>query len=340
MEPARPAPPPYLCPQHAVVLDAKHDRMVCPVGHDFPIVNGIPRFVRSGYTEAFGRQWRRFRLTQLDSHTGLSLSEDRLRRCLGWPRSNKERYADSQTVLEAGCGAGRFTEVLLRISGAHVTSVDMSEAVVANAENFPASERHRIAQADIRHLPFAPRSFDYVLCLGVVQHTPSPEETIRALWEQVKPSGWLVFDHYTWDLSRLTRVAQLWRQVVKRLPAEQKLPVVERMVDLLLPVHRRLRRYGRILSRVSPVLTYYHLHPDLSPELQRQWAILDTHDTLADHYKHYRSRRQIRQLLEALGGEEIWVEKGGNGIEARMRRVDFSDNRRCGSRRDAGTIPN
>jgi len=229
---------------------------------------------------------------------------------------------DGQTILEAGCGAGRFTEVLLQISGAHVTSVDMSEAVVANAENFPASERHRIAQADIRHLPFVPRSFDYVLCLGVVQHTPSPEETIHALWGQVKPGGWLVFDHYTWDLSRLTRVAQLWRRVFKRLPAEQKLPAVERMVDLLLPVHRRLRRYGRIVSRISPVLSFYHLYPDLSSELQREWAILDTHDTLTDHYKHHRSGRRIHQLLEALGGEEIWVEKGGNGVEARMRRPD------------------
>jgi 2-polyprenyl-3-methyl-5-hydroxy-6-metoxy-1,4-benzoquinol methylase len=304
------------------VLEVEDERMVCPGGHDFSIVDEIPRFVRSGYAEPFGRQWRRFRRTQLDSYTGLSLSEDRLRRCFGWPRSNEERYADGQTILEAGCGAGRFTEVLLQISGAHVTSVDMSEAVVANAENFPASERHRIAQADIRHLPFVPRSFDYVLCLGVVQHTPSPEETIHALWGQVKPGGWLVFDHYTWDLSRLTRVAQLWRQVFKRLPAEQKLPAVERMVDLLLPVHRRLRRYGRIVSRISPVLSFYHLHPDLSSELQREWAILDTHDTLTDRYKHHRSRRRIRQLLEALGGEEIWVEKGGNGVEARMRRPD------------------
>ena len=274
-----------------------------------------------GLRGGLGRQWRRFRLTQLDSHTGLSLTETRLRRCLGWPRDGAQQpRAQGAAILEAGCGAGRFTEVLLNITGAHITSVDRSDAVDTNAENFPISHRHRIAQADILQLPFAPRGFDYVICLGVVQHTPRPEDTIRALWQQVKPGGSLVFDHYTWNAGSLTRAGQIWRQVFKRLPAERKLPAVERLVDLLLPFHSRHRRWGRIVSRVSPVLSYYHIHPKLSPELQREWAILDTHDTLTDHYKHRRTARQLRRFLDGLGGEDISVCEGGNGVEATIRR--------------------
>jgi SAM-dependent methyltransferase len=318
--PALLAPPPFVCPDHGAELRLTDSEASCPHGHDFPVEDGVPRFVQSGYAEAFGRQWRRFRQTQLDSYTGVTLSTDRLRRCFGWSSAEDGSHADGAAILEAGCGAGRFTEVLLEITRAHVTSVDLSQAVVANAESFPPSERHRIAQADIRQLPFEPRSFDYVMCLGVVQHTPDSEETVRALWEQVKPGGWLVIDHYTWDKSSLTRVGQAWRQVYKRLPADRKLPAVERTVDVLLPVHRRFQRHGRAISRVSPVLSYYHTRPELDDELQRQWAILDTHDTLTDHYKHRRSPRQIRSLLESLGGEEIWVERGGNGVEARMRR--------------------
>lgn len=66
-------------------------------------------------------------------------------------------------VLEAGCGAGRFTEVLLA-QGALVTSVDLSSAVESNAHNFPISVRHRVAQADILALPFSPCQFDVVFC--------------------------------------------------------------------------------------------------------------------------------------------------------------------------------
>jgi len=192
--------------------------------------------------------------------------------------------------------------------------------VLMNAENFPPSERHRVAQANILELPFAPGGFDYVMCLGVVQHTPSPEETVRALWQHVKPGGWLVIDHYTWDKSSLTRLSQVWRQLFKRLPDDKKLPAVERTVDALLPLHKRLRRHGRVLSRVSPVMSYYHVRPDLPDELHRDWAILDTHDALTPAYQWRRTPARIRGLLTELGGEEIWVERGGNGVEARMRR--------------------
>src|SRR4051812_1147161 len=93
------------------------------------------------YTASFGKQWLRYRQTQLDSFTGVPLSRDRVQRCLGevW-----DKLAGA-SVLEAGCGAGRFTEVLLE-QGATITSVDMSEAVFANRQNCPLSERHTIVQ--------------------------------------------------------------------------------------------------------------------------------------------------------------------------------------------------
>src|SRR2546421_5349672 len=272
------AAPRWMCPQHRLGLEERNGELLCPEGERFPIVAGIPRFVpRASYADAFGVQWKRFRRTQLDSHAGISNSRERAERCLGPALAE----FPGVHVLEAGCGAGRFTEILLD-HGASVTSVDLSEAVEANAENFPPSPRHRVAQADIRKMPFARRQFDVVFCLGVVQHTPDPEATIAALYEHVKPGGWLTFDHYTRDLSVITRFGQVARPIFKRLPPEKKLPYTERMVDRLLPLHKRLARYGRIVSRFSPVLSYYHGHPELSDDLQREWGILDTHDNLTD----------------------------------------------------------
>jgi 2-polyprenyl-3-methyl-5-hydroxy-6-metoxy-1,4-benzoquinol methylase len=73
-----------------------------------------------------------------------------------------------------------LTEVLLS-TGAFVTSVDLSSAVEANQENFPQDERHRIIQADVLRLPFPQGQYDTVFCLGVIQHTPRPEETLEKL---------------------------------------------------------------------------------------------------------------------------------------------------------------
>jgi SAM-dependent methyltransferase len=222
-------------------------------------------------------------------------------------------------ILECGCGAGRFTEVLLA-ERAYVTSVDLSEAVEANQENFPQSERHRIAQADILALPFEPQQFDLVFCLGVVQHTESPEATIAALYEQVKPGGALVFDHYCFQLRRFTQLAPIVRQVVKRLPPTRTIPLTTRMVDRLLPVHKRLGRLVPVVSRVSPVASYYRTYPELSDDLQREWSLLDTHDSLTDWYKRLRSRGQIETVVRQLGADIDCVARGGNGVEARCLR--------------------
>jgi SAM-dependent methyltransferase len=308
--------PPWACPVDGGPLRDEHAALSCQTGHAFPVSGDIPRFVEGeGYSEAFGAQWLEFRKTQLDSYTGTSISAERARRCLGEPL-----WADlgERQVLECGCGAGRFTEVLLE-RGARVTSIDLSAAVEANQTNFPQGERHRVAQADVLALPFAPRSFDVVFCLGVVQHTPDPEQAIRALYEQVKPGGWLVFDHYSRRLGWWLSTAPLFRAVLKRLPAERGLGASKLLVETLLPLHRRAGRAGVLVRRLSPVQAYYGKLP-LSDDLQREWALLDTHDALRDWHKHFRTRAQIEGTLRGLGLVDVWCAEGGNGVEARGRR--------------------
>jgi 2-polyprenyl-3-methyl-5-hydroxy-6-metoxy-1,4-benzoquinol methylase len=306
--------PPYFCVQHQVGL---RENLDCEGGgHSIPIRDGIPRFADDSYAAHFGEQWNRYRLTQLDSHTGFALSRERLERCLG---SVEVR---GKQVLECGCGAGRFTEILLE-DGALVTSIDLSSAVDANAKSFPVSDTHRIAQADILALPFDRQQYDVVLCLGVIQHTPSPEDTIAALYDQVRPGGWLVLDHYKPEWQWYTRTAPLFRAVLKRLDPGTAMRATERLTGMFLPVHKVVANkpvLRAIWHRISPLLTYYVTYPQLDAELQYQWALLDTHDTLTDHYKHRRNAREIETILRNLGATEIVTAMGGNGVEARCRR--------------------
>jgi len=164
----------------------------------YPVVNGIPRILpdAGSYVDAFGEQWNRWQRTQLDSLTGVPISRTRLLRCIGGDLARTmSTPGGAVDVLEAGCGAGRFTEVLLGLPAVRLTSVDLSTAVEANERNFPQDARHCIVQCDICELPFEQGSFDVVVCLGVIQHTPDPERTIASLYSRVKPGGWLVIDH-------------------------------------------------------------------------------------------------------------------------------------------------
>jgi len=310
--------PAYACPVHQHPLREDSGALFCPAGHYFPIVRGIARFITGpNYAEPFGEQWKRYRLTQLDSYTKTTISRDRLKRCLGplWDQLK------GLHVLECGCGAGRFTEILLA-QGAHVTAVDLSEAVDANAENCQGPG-HRAVQADILAVPFQPQSFDMVLCLGVIQHTPKPEHTIDVLASHVKPGGALVIDHYTLTLSRATKSAPLIRQIAKRLSPKAGIRLTEWLVRVFYPLHEsiRFRPAQMLLSRISPVMYYGYAFPQFSRSLLREWALLDTHDSLTDFYRHFRTKRQIHRAIERTGLTRIWCEKGGNGVEARAYRL-------------------
>ena len=289
---------------------------------EYRVVNKIPRFVNDrNYTSAFGIQWNHFKKTQLDSFSNFPLSESRLKRCLG-----KELFSGlkGKLVLEAGCGAGRFTEILLH-NGANVVSIDMSSAVDANQENFPQNEHHIIAQADICELPFLEGQFDMVVCLGVIQHTEFPDKTLEALYEQVKPGGWLIVDHYIFSWSYLTQVAKiLFRFILKRIHPESAFVITGYLVKIFLPLHRlgrRSRMWQAIMRRVTPVVSYYNDFPNLSDELQEEWALLDTHDNLTDYYKHLTTKKDFKKSMEKLGLENIECWNAGIGVEGRAKKT-------------------
>ncbi len=314
----------YYSPDSAKPLHSKEEFLVDDENNQYPIVNGIPRFVElENYANAFGYQWNKFLKTQLDSHSGTTITEERLKRCLGsmWGK------LENKKVLECGCGAGRFTEVLLK-QGSFVYSIDLSSAVEANQSNFPQNDQHKIAQASILSLPFQKEEFDFVICLGVLQHTPDSKITIQKLFEMVKPGGWLVVDHYAPTLSMRTKIGMfICRPFIKRMKPERAFKFVKSIVDFFFPMHKAFRNFylGQIiLSRVSPLSTYFHAYPELSDSLQYEWALLDTYDSLTDHYKHVMNADTLKKELTSLPLANVVCREGGIGVEGIGQRVSSS----------------
>ena len=314
-------PPELRCVEHHQQLTEHPSELKCESGCRVPVVRGIPRFVSSeNYAAGFGLQWNAFGKTQLDSHTGLTISRDRLAAALG----GSLEVLRGKSVLEVGCGAGRFTEVMLA-AGARVFAFDLSTAVEANYENCHHSPNYFVCQADLRQAPVEPHSFDLVVCLGVIQHTPSPEETISALAGYVRPGGALVIDHYAREYPR-SFVQRNLRRLLIHLPARLAKPTAIGLARFLLPLHkltwserRGVWRLRRLLRRASPLIDYYEMYPQLGKERLAEWSMLDTHDTLTDYYKHLRTTQQIEECMRSCGLVDITAYYGGNGIEARAK---------------------
>ena len=287
-------------------------------------MNDIPRFVPlDNYASSFGLQWNLYRTTQLDSQTGLTISRDRLTRLLGGALD----IVKEKKVLEAGCGAGRFSELLLE-AGAYLNAVDLSSAVEANHKNCSSFPNYAVCQANILELPFVPEQFDIVICIGVIQHTPNPEKTMTALCKQLRPGGLLVIDHYTYGYaSTLSR--RILRTFLLRAPKSMALPFCSFLALVLWPFHRLFwhtrfwpftSRTRILFYRASPLVDYHYSYPELGPRLLKVWATLDMHDTVTDFYKHLRNADEICAHLQECGMDNIEAYYAGNGVEARAKK--------------------
>lgn len=279
---------------------------------------GVARFVSSdNYADNFGLQWNTFRSTQLDSHSGLNLSARRLWENTRWKR---EQLA-GKTVLEVGSGAGRFTEILLA-AGAIVVSIDYSSAVESNFANNARRGDVLFAQADLYDLPFADESFDFVLCYGVLQHTPDAASAYRKIFDKVRPGGKISIDHYrrfhlpnVWSTPKY-----IWRPFVKNMPPENLLRLVRGYLRWWFPVDNIIRNvpFGKALLSVVPIPCWNYVGSGLTYEQRREWAVLDTFDALSAKYDNPLTLQQVEELVRSEQNASTEVFFGGTGIVANV----------------------
>jgi SAM-dependent methyltransferase len=286
-------------------------KLVCDRSqHSFPIERSIPRFVpRDNYAVSFGLQWNRFRKTQLDSHSGQPISRDRFFAFTGW---TPDQLAGKQ-VLDIGCGAGRFAEIALSC-GAQVVALDYSSAVDACWANHQDKRNLLgILQADIYHLPLLPAQFDFVYCLGVLQHTPDVRAAFMALPPQLNTAGQLAVDLYPKQWRNYLWPRYWIRPITTRIRPERLFRVVQFMVTYLLPLSVVLGRtpvVGRKLRHLIPLANYDGILP-LNSEQLREWAALDTFDMLAPAHDHPQTSSTLLRWFHEAGLHSVRVFRQG-----------------------------
>ena len=278
-------------------------------GRSVPIVNGIPRFVPlDNYATSFGYQWNRFRGEQIDAINGTRLSEARLYTETGWTRE----WIRGKRILDVGCGAGRFLEVLSR-EPCHAVGVDLSSATDAARKTLAGRHNVDLVQASIEALPFKPGAFDGCYCIGVIQHTPVPERALKALPPIVKSGGSLAVTIY--ERRRWTKLnaKYLVRPLTRRMNKRLLLFLIQALMPVLFPLTEiafRLPLAGRFFTFVIPVANYVH-EPQLTLAQRYRWAILDTFDMLSPEYDQPQTESEASAALARGGLADIARRQAG-----------------------------
>jgi SAM-dependent methyltransferase len=130
-------------------------------------------------------------LTSLDEHRDLYKNPDRRRAQfhLLWPT---EPLRGNLEILIAGCGTSQAARYALREPNARVTAIDISDMSLRYTRDLRRRydlqnlEIHQLSIEDVRDLG---RTFDQVVCTGVLHHLPDPDLGLRALRDVLSAQG-------------------------------------------------------------------------------------------------------------------------------------------------------
>ena len=130
-------------------------------------------------------------LTSLDEHRDLYKNPDRRRAefHLMWPAKQPR---ENQEILIAGCGTSQAARYALREPDARITAIDVSDTSLRHTRDL--QRKYNLENLELHQLPIERvreigRSFDLVVCTGVLHHLPDPDHGLRALRDVLRPSG-------------------------------------------------------------------------------------------------------------------------------------------------------
>lgn len=252
-----------------------------------------------------GKLWRRFVVTERKP-TYHSVCDACLR-LLG----------SQDLVLDIGVGWDGFI-VPESTQCRRVVGIDVDWPAIA----FTRGQMHRLGteniflvQADAQHLPFAPQTFDGVMCSEVIEHVPDDEQMVHEVARALQPGGKLV----------LSTPYLYWRDRIVLPWARDSYPPSETWGHLregytLDQLHDRLAQAGLRVHRTGYRVK---LFARLVDEL---WTIarVPLNLWLAVRHEHgdwkNRFRLALSEMLALLAGRFLWV---GNWLDDHLLSTSY-----------------
>ncbi len=126
--------------------------------------------------ESYGRLWNDRQKRMADFH-------------LFWPA---QVYREDFSILIAGCGTSQAAKYAMRWPQAQVTGIDFSATSLSRTEDL--KRKYDLRNLQVQQLPVEQaaklgKSFDQIVCTGVLHHLVDPDAGLSALRTVLKPDG-------------------------------------------------------------------------------------------------------------------------------------------------------
>jgi 2-polyprenyl-3-methyl-5-hydroxy-6-metoxy-1,4-benzoquinol methylase len=285
------------CPRCRGPLDPREEGYACRgCAASYPLRDGIIRMVTGldrdqiQVRDAFDFEHRRFELARY-----LRITPQLIGDWLADVRMPREHFR-GLTVLDAGCGTGRWTYAMASL-GARVVAVDVSDAAVDQTRKITRDVGEvEVVQASLLALPFEPAQFDFVVSWGVLHHTLDTHAAFRTIAPLVRPGGHLHVMVYERRNPIKVIGTELLRLVLRRLSPEARYRFCGRLVIK----NRFLFNLVRGVIACVPAT-------DLTPQLDAETAQFGLYDWYSPQFNHLHSIAEVRGWYEQQGFEDVTV---------------------------------
>ena len=273
-----------------LVLDESQANLNSPTSDkSYPIISGIPRFVEQEHLSSFGLQWNKYEVAHDDedratftAKTGMEL-----------------RDLNGLRILDAGCGGGRYCKVAAEAGGI-VFGADHTTAVEKASKLCSHLDQVHLVQADLKHLPFEPESFDFVFSIGVMHHDKDTRAVFDAVARMVKPGGkysvWLYRKNQWWQEG----INSGLRKITTRMSPEKLEPWC---------------RLGAWLGGIPVINKTLNKVVNFSNHPNWENRVCDTFDWFAPAYQYHHTVDELQSWFRETGFEQFKVlppEKAGS----------------------------
>lgn len=265
--------------------------------YDFPLdSDNIDQFT----VDSFGDEWQAFH----------GFAEDEMMR-LGdeyFDIITPDMLNEKRSVLEVGCGSGRFLKYVSNKAG-FIVGVDPSHAIFAADELLGKNDKVVLIKASANDLPFANESFDFVYSIGVLHHIPDTFRAMQACVEKVKRGGYF-FTYLYYDLDgrgilfrSLYKFSNIFRLGICKLRQKPKKAVCDVLaVTVYMPLilSNRLLKFLGVGKKIRSKIPLYGYE-------NKSFYIIrnDSLDRFGTPLEQRFTKKQILQMMEQAGLSEI-----------------------------------
>ncbi len=249
------------------------------------------------YVKNFGKQWRDYQYVQVDSKNNFQHSKNQLKDLF----FGNLDLMKNKTVLEIGCGSGRFTEIILEYCK-YCFSLDLSNAIYFNV--CKGNKKLQLIKADFNEIQIK-NNIDIIICRGVLQHTPNPSNSIKQLINLAGKNSLIIFDIYKYPVLGFFHPKYLyWRPLINKFYNYESFEkFLKRNIKKIIKIRRNFKRIffnSDIIADFFFPIWDYKDKINLTDNQLIEWAILDTLDGIFAKYDKPLKNSKVIEILNNL----------------------------------------